>query len=101
MNKALSEKQLIDTLMHNAQASGNKTLERRLADLTVWFYHNKDRIPRDNLAGRQAFLEKAYWISLEVNALLLERILDMENSKGGSPLWLPRGMTIEGDLRNG
>jgi len=99
MKNTIAEQRLIETLMHNAVASGNKVLERRLADLTVWFYKNKDRIPRDNLASRHALLEKAFWTMLEVNALLLERILDMENRKGGSPLWLPKGMNIEGEMR--
>lgn len=87
---------LIEELMHNARVSNNQALERRLADLTVWFYKNKDSISRDNLAARQAFLEKAFWIMLEVNALLLERIREQGGSKS---LWLPKGMKINGDVR--
>lgn len=86
---------LIQELQHNAAASGNKVLERRLADLTIWFYKNKDAIARDNLAARQAFLEKAFWILLEVNALMLERMRDNSRS---SNLWLPKGVRINGDL---
>lgn len=87
---------LIHELNHNATASGNQTLERRLADLTVWFYKNKDSIARDNLAARQAFLEKSFWIMLEVNALLLERIREEKSSKA---LWLPKGVRLNGDVR--
>jgi hypothetical protein len=89
-------KQLIDDLHHNARASGNRPLERRMADLAIWFEHHKGSISRDNLAARQAFLEKAFWIMLEINALLLERI--RENS-GSKDLWLPRGMLIDDDMR--
>lgn len=73
-----------------------------MADLTVWFYKNKDRISRDNLAGRQAFLEKSFWIMLEVNALLLERNHELEAlRKGRSMLWIPSGMKISGDQQYG
>lgn len=97
-----TEEALIEQLMHNAMASGNRTLERRIADLTVWVYKNKGRIPRDNLASRQAFLEKAFWVMLEVNGLLMERIREVEGATTGrSALWLPKGMTIEGEMRLG
>jgi len=88
-----NESVLIDELHHNARASGNQVLERRLADLSVWYHMNKTRIARDNLAARQAFLEKALWIQIEMNALLLERIRKL-NAKSG--LWLPNGMLIDG-----
>lgn len=90
---------LINELMHNAQISGNKPLEQRLADTTVWFYKNMGRIPRDNLAGRQAFLEKALWILLEINALATERIHELEGMKAGTSLWMPRGVSVNGDIR--
>jgi hypothetical protein len=97
-----SEETLIKELMHNAQASGNRVLEQRMADLTVWFYHNRNRIPRDNLASRQAFLEKAFWTLLEVNALLLERNHELEAlRKGRSRLWLPNGIKVSGDQHYG
>lgn len=89
---------LIEELNHNANASGNKLLERRLADLTVWHYKNKKGIPLDNLAARQAFLEKAFWIALEVNALLLERVHELEAKRGGG-LWIPKGVQMNGDAR--
>lgn len=85
----MSEEVLIKELMHNARVSGQQTLEKRLADTAVWFYSNRDRIARDNLAARQAFLEKAFWIQLEINALLLERL---RKATGSSHLWLPKGM---------
>ncbi len=84
-----TERALIQELMHNATVSGQRPLERRLADTALWYHSNKDRIPRDNLAARQAFLEKGFWIMLEINALLLERI---RQGSGSKALWLPAGM---------
>lgn len=87
-----TEAQLISELKHNAKVSGGKPLEQRLADLTLWFHMNKGRIARDNLAARQAFLEKAFWVQMEINALLLERL---RQETGSSMLWVPRGMMHE------
>ncbi len=91
----VSPETLVEGLLHNAQASGNKLLERRLADTSIWFYKNMENIPIDNLAARQAFLQKAFWIILEIQALLLERM--REDKKSG--LWLPSGMEVTGDVR--
>jgi hypothetical protein len=92
------EERLIRELYANAQQSGNKTLEVRLADLCLWYHKNMGDIPLDNLASRQTFLQKAMWILLEVCALQTERIHQLEGAKNGA-LWTPRGVAIEGDLR--
>jgi len=93
----MSADALIDELLHNVNASGGKTLEKRLADLAVWYYRNRSRIPLDNLAARQALLDKAFWTLIEVSALLLERQHELEALKRGrSHLWLPRGMKVNG-----
>lgn len=84
-----TERVLIEELLHNSRASGQQQLEKRMADTAVWFYSNRDRIARDNLAARQAFLEKAFWVQLEINALLLERL---RKATGSDVLWLPKGM---------
>jgi hypothetical protein len=89
-------RQLIEELQYNSNLSG-KPFERRLADTAIWFSENKDRIPRDNLAGRQAFLERMVWILLEMNAMALERIHKLEG--GSSSLWLPGGVAVSGDVR--
>lgn len=89
-----NEANLISDLLYNASASGNRTLEKRLADTCVWFYKNRERIPFDNLAARQAFLQKAFWTMLEVNALLLERIHELEDARRSKALWLPRGVRL-------
>jgi hypothetical protein len=85
----MSKDALIDELTHNANNSGNQILERRLADLGLWFHMNKDRIPMDNLAKRLDFMEKAMWTLLEIDALLLQRIREKTGSK---LLYLPSGM---------
>lgn len=86
---------LIKELIHNVEASGNRALERRLADLAVWYHQNMNHIARDNLAGRQAFLEKAFWIMLEVMALQANRIQRAEG-RGTKHLWLPSGASLHG-----
>jgi len=95
-----SPESLIEELIHNSNASGQRMLERRLSEVAVWYYKNIGGIPRDNLAAKQAFLEKAFWIMLEVNAMLVERLHDLEGTKTGAKhLWLPRGVKVNGDLR--
>jgi len=97
---AASEANLIEDLIHNANASGQRMLERRMSELAIWFYKNKGRIPSDNLAGRQAFLEKAFWIQLEIMALLAERCQEVEAMRRGqSMLWLPRGIEVNGSVK--
>ena len=92
-----SANDILEELAYNANASGNKPLERRTADLAIWFWQNHQRIPRDNLAARQAFFEKALWTFMEVNALLVERLHEVEAMKRGkSRLYLPRGLRANG-----
>jgi hypothetical protein len=97
MPKVTSPSKLVDELEHNASASGNKVLERRLADLAIWFYQNKTRIAPSNLQARVEFLEKAFWIQAEVIALTTERIREAEG--GHKNLWLPHGLDVRGDVR--
>lgn len=89
---------LIRELAENARIAGQKPLERRLMELTLWHHANKSRIPLDNLAAKQQFLEKGFWILLEVNALLVERLHEVESSRT-KRLWLPRGMVSEDGKR--
>lgn len=92
----MSNDRLINELMHNAQVS-NKILEQRLADTAAWFFANKDRIPLDNLASKQKFLEKTCWLLIEICALQAERLHEIEG--GRTQLWLPRGMQVTGDIK--
>ena len=91
----VSPETLVEGLLHNAAASGGQVLERRLADTAVWFHKNMSHIPLDNLAARQMFLQKAFWILLEIQALLLERMRDDKQTN----LWLPKGMELMGDIK--
>jgi len=90
------ETRLINELIHNAEVA-DKILEQRIADTAAWFFANKGRIPLDNLASKQAFLEKAVWLLIEICALQTERIHELEGGK--NLLWLPRGMQVKGDVR--
>lgn len=89
---------LIKALISNAQATGNRQLETRLADLTVWFYRNRQAISRDNLHLRQKLTEDALWILFEVVALTMDRLQELEHRGKSRHLWLPNGMKVEGDL---
>lgn len=82
-------RQLVEDLKYNAGVAGGKKLETLLADTALWFYMNKDRIPKENIAKRCEFMETALWCSLELNALLLERIREQTGSR---TLFLPSGM---------
>jgi hypothetical protein len=90
------KRQLIDELVFNAEQS-HLLAEQRLADTAAWFFENKDRIPLDNLASKVSFLTKTSWLLIEINALLLERIHELEGGK--STLWLPKGMNARGDVK--
>jgi hypothetical protein len=90
------KRKLIEELHYNAE--NNQLLaEQRLADTAVWFFENKDRMPLDNLASRMEFIFKSVWMLIEMNALLLERIHQLEGGK--SKLWLPRGVSMRGDVK--
>jgi hypothetical protein len=82
---------LLRELRSYANATGNKPLEQRMFDLALWYSHHKGSIPLDNLAAKAAFLEKALWIQIEINALLVERV--NERKAGSAKLWLPSGMS--------
>ena len=95
--KKLPPEYVVEELARKA-AHINKPLERRLADLTVWFYHNRRDIPPENLMAKVRLLETGFWTMLEVCALLLERQHELEAQKNGSQLWLPKDVKVGGDL---
>lgn len=96
--KRIDPEVLIKALISNAQAMGNRPLEQRLADLTVWFYRNRAAIPPDNLHLRLKLAEDAFWIMLEVIALTMDRLQELEHRGKSKHLWLPNGIKVEGDL---
>lgn len=91
-----AEAKLIDTLLEIAADSGNRIMERRMADLSVWYYRNRGGLARDNLAGRQDFTEKAIWILIELIALQQDRIHELEARGKSKSLYLPSGVTLNG-----
>lgn len=94
--KLATKRELVDGLLHNARVAGGHPLEQRLADTALWFSHSVDSIPRDNLASRQAFLEKGFWCLLEICTLLLER---SREERGSKALYIPSGIKLEGDVK--
>ena len=91
MKPAIAPTRLVRDLQANARHSGNQLLERRLADLALWFNYHKGEVSLDNLASRVDFLERTLWVQLEINALLLERLRKREG--GAAKLYLPTGMS--------
>lgn len=87
---------LIEELQHNATVSQGRPLEQRLADLTLWYHHNKQAVPPSNLPVRLELAEKAFWISLEVSALLVERLHELESAGKSKHLWVPRSLSANG-----
>ena len=96
--KMINPEVLIEHLIRNCEANGNKTLEQRLADLTVWFYRNRKAIDSLNLERRCHFVEVSLWTMLELFALMMERVQEAEAGKKSASLWLPRELKVEGDL---
>ncbi len=94
MAATISKRELVEGLLHNARVAQGHPLEQRLADTALWFSYNVGDIPRDNLASRQAFLEKGFWCLLEVSALLLERLREERANK---TLYIPK-LDYSGDL---
>lgn len=76
-----------------------RPFERRLVDTAVWFHKNKDRMPRENLKARIDFLETALDIFIELTAMSMDRLHEVEG-RGKSKLWLPTGMAMSGSVKN-
>ena len=84
--------QLVDALDQLVATAGHLPLERRLIDTAVWFHRNKPRLARENLMGRVDFLEKTCDILIELCALTLQRMQNVEGRPKSQSLWLPKGM---------
>lgn len=72
---------LVSDLEANANTAGNPVLERRMADVAVWYYKTVMMVPPENLKKRCDFQDKAIWCLIELNALLLERLREKTGSK--------------------
>ncbi len=90
------------TLIKQLESKASNTAlpaEQRLADTCLWWFRNKDRISKENLPARLELQEKMFSIFLELNALIMERIQEIEGLKRSERLWLPRGVSVAGNLR--
>lgn len=72
--------------------------ERRLMDTAVWFHKSKERIPHDDVFKRLEFTEKTLDITLELFAMCLQRMQQVEGRPKSANLWLPSGMQARGDM---
>jgi len=66
-------------------------LERRLAEVGLWFHMTKDTIPQNAVEKRQDFLELAVDNMIELMAIQVQRQQRVEGHKSTS-LWLPNGI---------
>ena len=74
-------------------------LEDRLTEWALWFHENKKRIPPENLRKQNEFLSKAVDGCLELIAIAAKDIQTLERRDPLRKLWLPKGVTVEGDMK--
>ena len=94
--------EITDSLIKQLEEISTDTLrplERRLTDTAVWFYKNKDLIPRENLTARVDFLESTISVFLEMVAMSVDRLQVAEGRQKSESLWLPQGVEVKGDMR--
>ena len=77
--------------LEQIDAQAHLPLERRLIETAVWHHRNAPRIPAEDLKKRAEFAERNCDIILEILAMVVERLQDLEGRHAGSSLWLPRG----------
>ncbi len=78
--------------LESISAETHLPLEKRLVDTAVWFHHNKDRIPKHEVEKKVEFLTVALDIFIEMTALLVDRMQEVEGRSKSASLWLPNGM---------
>ena len=71
--------------------------EDKLRDVVAWYFGNKERIPKDNLAKRCDFYEKAICCMLEVMAMQARDMQIMEQRSPRNRLWLPTGVRLDNE----
>ena len=94
-------KESTDSLIRQLEQIQENTLlplERRLMQTALWFHKNKDRI--SDPLRKIEFMEKTLDITLELMALTVQRMQEVEGRGGKSAnLWLPAGMNVSGDVK--
>ena len=64
-------------------------------DLVVWYFENRNRLPKDDLAKRLDFMDKAMKTSLGVIAMLLRDVQELEQRKPRPQIWLPSEVKLD------
>lgn len=72
--------------------------EKRVAEWYKWWFDSAKDIDKSDIAKRQAHIEKCWDGLWEVFALVMRDIQRLEHREKSPSLYLPRGMTIRGDL---
>jgi hypothetical protein len=72
--------------------------EKRIKDWYLWWFEHRKTIPTDDIAKRQDFVEKGWDGLWEVMALIMRDIQKLEHRDKSPSLYLPRGMSVRGDL---
>jgi hypothetical protein len=83
--------QLINEL-ENTAGAGHLPLEQRLIDTAIWFHRNRHRIADQDIPRRMDFQEKVLDIFMELFALTVQRMQQVEGRSKSERLWLPTGM---------
>lgn len=76
----------------------SREADQFIADLGKWYFEHKGEIPQDNLTRRIDFLETA--IMNIINGLTyIQQDTQARDARAASPrLYLPKGMSLRGDL---
>lgn len=69
--------------------------EDRVRDLVLWYFENRNRIPRQNLEKRLDFMDKAVKCALEVVAMQAKDIQELESRHPRNKLWLPTAVSLD------
>lgn len=70
--------------------------EDRLRDWVIWYKEHEKQIPRDNLAKKLEFMEKAVDGVLELLVMTAKDVQELEKRNGRGSLWLPGSVKIDG-----
>lgn len=76
----------------------SKEADQFVADLGKWYFEHKGQIPKDNLAKRIDFLETAIMNLVNCLTFLVRDNQALEQRAKSPSLYLPKGMSLRGDL---
>ncbi len=84
--------------MERKASDSSTPLEQRISDTCNWFYQNRDRIPKEDLLKRIEFYDKFSEIMIEIIAMMTDRLQQAENRQKSERLYLPKGLSMKGDI---